>query len=116
MSNQPETLRDSMDGGAGGVAAGTALPGLLMVHSLGQPACVPLSFVGPQLELGRGDGTSLLPTDPRMSRRHASVAFDGERFRVTDRGSQNGTYVDGLRVEGTQTSATARVQRTRDSL
>ena len=43
MSNQPETLRDSMGGGAGGVSAGTATPGLLMVHSLGQPACVPLS-------------------------------------------------------------------------
>lgn len=116
MSNQPETLRDSMGGGAEGVSAATATPGLLMVHSLGQPACVPLSFVAPQLELGRGDGTSLLPSDPRMSRRHASVAFDGERFQVTDRGSQNGTYVDGVRVEGTVTSATARVLRTGDSL
>ena len=116
MSNQPETLRDSMGGETGGATVGTALPGLLMVHSLGQPSCVPLPLADPQMELGRGDGTSVLPSDPRMSRRHASVAFDGERFRVTDRGSQNGTYVDGVRVEGSVTTATARVLRTGDSL
>jgi DNA-binding NtrC family response regulator len=116
MSNQPETLRDSMGGKAEGEAAGTALPGLLLIHSLGQPTCVPLPLTGPQLEIGRGDGTSALPNCPRTSRRHASVAFDGERFRITDRGSQNGTYVDGVRVEGSVTSATARVLRTGDSL
>lgn len=116
MSNQPVTLRDSMGGGAGEEAAGTAVPGLLMVYCLGQPTCVPIPIAGPQLEIGRGDGTSVLPTDPRMSRRHASVGFDGQRFRVTDHGSQNGTYVDGVRVQGAVTSATARVLRTGDSL
>ncbi len=51
-----------------------------------------------------------------MSRRHASISFDGERFRVIEHGSQNGTYVDGVRVQGSLHSATARVLRTGDSL
>ena len=51
-----------------------------------------------------------------MSRKHASISFDGERFRVIEHGSQNGTYVDGVRVQGSLHSATARVLRTGDSL
>jgi hypothetical protein len=36
--------------------------------------------------------------DESISRRHASVAFDGRRWTVRDHGSRNGTLVDGERV------------------
>lgn len=72
------------------------------------------------MELGRGDAGAtpqggLLP-DPKMSRRHASVSFDGQRFHVVDHGSHNGTFLDGVRVQQQAISATARVLRTGDSL
>lgn len=120
MSGQPATLRDSTSGrrdGAGGTAEdAVAAPGLLTVYTQGQPACVPLPIVNGALELGRGDGSSALPQDPRMSRRHARITFDGERFGITEHGSQNGTYLDGARIEKCVTTATARVLRTGDSL
>jgi transcriptional regulator with GAF, ATPase, and Fis domain len=54
------------------------------------------------LAVGRGaeDPRGIL-LDTRLSRTHARFAFDAERarFRVTDAGSRNGTFVDGARVE-----------------
>ena len=64
----------------------------------------------------RGEATAQLPADPKMSRRHATVSFTGERFRIVDHDSQNGTFVDGSRVPKSLTSATARVMRTGDNL
>ena len=100
MANQPVTLRDSVSSKAGGEGSGLPIPGLLLVFAQGSPRCTAIPMTGNALEVGRGDGKSLFPADPRMSRRHASVAFDGERFRISDLGSQNGCYVDGVRVAG----------------
>jgi transcriptional regulator of acetoin/glycerol metabolism len=116
MADQPVTLRDSVGGKAGAEGSGLPVPGLLLIFSVGEPCCTPIPIPGNVLELGRGDGRTLFPTDPRMSRRHASISFDGERFRVVEHGSQNGTYVDGVRVSGSLHSAMARVLRTGDSL
>ena len=119
MSSQPVTLRDSTSGsggGSGGDGDATPVPGLLTIYAGGQPAYVLLRISEGALELGRGDGSSALPHDPRMSRRHARIAFDGARFHITDHGSQNGTYLDGVRVTGTTATATARLLRTGDSL
>lgn len=110
------TVREP-EGKAGGQAATQELiPGLLLVYSLGQPKCVPLPLIKGQLEIGRGEPTDQLPADPKLSRRHATVSFDGERFQIVDHGSQNGTFVDGGRVQQSLSSATARVLRTGDSL
>jgi transcriptional regulator with GAF, ATPase, and Fis domain len=51
-----------------------------------------------------------------MSRRHATVYFDGQRFRVVDHGSHNGTYLDGARIQQSISSTAARVLRTGDSV
>lgn len=116
MANQPVTLRDSVSSTAGGEGSGLPVPGLLLVFAQGTPRCTAIPMTGNALEVGRGDGKSLFPSDPRMSRKHASVSFDGERFRVSDLGSQNGCYVDGVRVTGSIASAVAKVLRTGDSL
>ncbi len=40
-----------------------------------------------------------LPDDPRVSRRHARLDWDGSGWVVVDAGSSNGLYVNGKRVE-----------------
>jgi len=108
--------------GEPGGTGGTPQPGLILICAMGQPRCVPLPLEpasrsgGSQLELGRGDGLGAMPADRRMSRRHARVAYEGGRFRVTDLGSQNGTFLDGAAVEPEAVSPSARVLRTGDSI
>ena len=116
MAEQPVTLRDSMSGKGNVEGSGLPTPGLLLIFAMGEPRCTPIPIANGVIDLGRGDGKTIFPADPRMSRRHASISFDGERFRVIEHGSQNGTYVDGVRVQGSLHSATARVLRTGDSL
>ena len=116
MAEQPVTLRDSMSGKGSVEGSGLPTPGLLLIFAMGEPRCTPIPIANGVIDLGRGDGKTIFPADPRMSRKHASISFDGERFRVIEHGSQNGTYVDGVRVQGSLHSATARVLRTGDSL
>ena len=45
--------------------------------------------------VGRHAECDLVCDDPRMSRHHAELRFDGEAWRVSDLGSRNGTFLDG---------------------
>lgn len=49
--------------------------------------------------IGRGRGADILIAEPTMSRAHAAIGYDGERFYVQDLGSTNGTRVNGGREE-----------------
>ncbi len=53
---------------------------------------------GRELTLGRRDGVDLHIRDDGVSRRHASILAEGTGARIRDLGSQNGTFVDGVRV------------------
>jgi hypothetical protein len=48
--------------------------------------------------LGRGADSDLVLTNPRVSRRHARLTWDGERFLIADLGSKNGTCINGAPV------------------
>jgi hypothetical protein len=52
----------------------------------------------PSMTLGRGAESDLVLTNPRVSRRHAQLTWDGERFLVQDLGSKNGTRINGTPV------------------
>lgn len=54
-----------------------------------------------ELTVGRDTscGLPLEPDDASASRRHASIVVDGPTVTVTDTGSTNGLYVNGVRVE-----------------
>jgi YD repeat-containing protein len=55
-------------------------------------------LIGEALELGREpDNDAMLP-DPKVSRHHARIRRDGERYVLADLGSSNGTFVNGERV------------------
>ena len=54
------------------------------------------------MRVGRDAGLELR-FDPRLDRdvsaRHATISWDGERLRVTDLASRNGTYVNGRKID-----------------
>ena len=119
MDKQTTTQRDSIDDRAAGRDADAArgpLPGLVLLFSAGQPTCTVMPMVPTGLSLGRGLLPDSVPADPKMSRRHATVLYDGERFDIEDHGSQNGSFVDGQRITGRIKTATARVLRTGDTV
>jgi hypothetical protein len=51
-----------------------------------------------QITLGRSPDCDCLLSDLSVSRRHAALRRDGERWLLRDLGSRNGTRVNGLRV------------------
>lgn len=55
----------------------------------------------PRVILGRGAGCDIQLPDSEVSRRHAMLEIRDEEATVTDLGSTNGTYVEGVRVEST---------------
>ncbi len=51
-----------------------------------------------RLLIGTSPACNLRLTDPTVSRRHAALDPAGARYRITDLGSTNGTYVDGVPI------------------
>jgi len=54
--------------------------------------------VGPQVRLGREPDNEVVLLDPKVSRHHALLQQQGERFLLTDLGSSNGIFVNGKRI------------------
>ena len=55
-------------------------------------------FKQPALSLGRSSECDITLADHRASRHHADIRWNGRQWEVVDRGSTNGTYVNGLQV------------------
>ena len=51
-----------------------------------------------RIVIGRGRKADLALAEATISRAHAALGFDGERFFVEDLGSTNGTLVNGSRI------------------
>jgi len=94
--------------GAGPVAAGPdpathAATALWPGHPLAdrQPTGITQVLDRP-LRIGRADDSDVVIRDLRVSRRHAELRYlGGGRFRLTDTGSSNGTFVNGQRITTT---------------
>jgi pSer/pThr/pTyr-binding forkhead associated (FHA) protein len=52
--------------------------------------------------IGRSQDNHVVLDDPTVSRQHAWIKVEGERFLVFDVGSGNGTFVNDQRVEAPQ--------------
>src|SRR3972149_7674718 len=50
-------------------------------------------------KIGRDKSCQLQLKDTSMSRFHAEVSFDGEKWIVSDLESSNGTFLDGSRIQ-----------------
>jgi len=48
--------------------------------------------------VGQGPASDMVLADREVSRRHLALEVTGQRLRITDLGSKNGTFVDGLAV------------------
>lgn len=51
-----------------------------------------------RIVIGRGRKADLALAEATISRAHAALGFDGERFFVEDLGSTNGTLVNGTKI------------------
>ncbi|UCD84220.1 MAG: FHA domain-containing protein [Deltaproteobacteria bacterium] len=49
--------------------------------------------------IGRDEGNEVILTDRSVSRRHARVFREGERWLLEDLGSSNGTFIEGRKIE-----------------
>lgn len=74
-------------------------PGLVQVFSGGQARLSVRALAATPLVIGR-EGADIDLSDDRLSRRHASVALLQGKAQIIDMESRNGTFVDGVRVEG----------------
>lgn len=57
-----------------------------------------VSIAHGQARIGTAPGCHLALTDPAVSRIHCEISVSRQGIRLQDRGSTNGTYVDGVRV------------------
>lgn len=55
---------------------------------------------GPESIVGRSGYSSVVLSDPSVSRVHASIVLEGDHGHVRDLGSKNGTFVNGRRLGG----------------
>jgi DNA-binding NtrC family response regulator len=77
---------------------GRPVPGVLVLLESGQPVAIPMPLPPRGLELGRGVPDGRFEQDDEVSRAHAAVKLEQDGLRITDLGSRNGTFVDGVRL------------------
>jgi diguanylate cyclase (GGDEF)-like protein len=65
---------------------------------------------GREQVLGRGAGSEIVIRDAGVSRRHATLFAAADGARLRDLGSQNGTWVDGVRVSDCRLQDGQRIQ------
>jgi transcriptional regulator with GAF, ATPase, and Fis domain len=92
-------------------SSGEPIPGIALVFSGNQPYMAVAVLGRRPLELGRQEGLAIPLKDSSVSRLHAHVVYGDGRFTVTDLGSKNGSFVDGVRFEGSVTGAALRLLR-----
>jgi hypothetical protein len=73
----------------------------LIVHQGPRPG-QRFSLTQPTVTIGREVGNDVVISDPQVSRRHASLTWDGSHFIIQDLGSANGTFVNGVRLTAPQ--------------
>ncbi len=93
------------------------VPGALLVFSGVAPQLrtVPMGVNAPTV-FGREDVAGAALPDERVSRQHCTVSFDGRQFTLEDLGSRNGTWVDGVKVEGVAKAAPGSLVRMAQSI
>jgi two-component system cell cycle response regulator len=70
----------------------------LLVRTDAQNAGQVLKLDGPKFGLGRHPDNQACVDDDGISRFHARISVDGDKYWVEDLGSSNGTYINGRRV------------------
>ncbi|HSB67030.1 MAG TPA: FHA domain-containing protein [Anaerolineales bacterium] len=53
-----------------------------------------------EITIGRDISNDFVINDSEVSRKHAKLSLEGERYKIEDLNSTNGTYIDGQRLIG----------------
>jgi hypothetical protein len=76
------------------------MPGPAILHIIGgNDRGKQFELNKPEMRVGRGTDQDVILADIAVSRRHVTVLMDGQRFRLKDLGSGNGSLVNGQRVD-----------------
>jgi transcriptional regulator of acetoin/glycerol metabolism len=96
MSEQTATETHRLElGGGSNAPLVPAIVGLFSEHGT-----VPRTrLIKESLEVGRGNECDIALDDGKVSRLHARLRARGSEIEVTDLGSHNGTFLDGVRLE-----------------
>jgi pSer/pThr/pTyr-binding forkhead associated (FHA) protein len=62
-------------------------------------------LAGKNIILGRSDEANIVLDDVTVSRIHALILKESNTWKITDKGSLNGTYVNFIRISDTKLSA-----------
>ena len=98
MSLAPDDVRDEEQSVLDDTLSGTAL----VVRAGGGRAGESFAPSGPRTLIGRSPDCDVFLDDVTVSRRHAELLQEGDRFTIRDLGSLNGTFVNRRRVEAAQ--------------
>ena len=71
---------------------------MAVLKSIGDPATA-FPLLGDTITIGRGGANSIPLADNACSSRHAQFIRDAEGWNIQDRGSLNGTFVNGQRIQ-----------------
>jgi pSer/pThr/pTyr-binding forkhead associated (FHA) protein len=59
-----------------------------------------VAITGPRFFIGRSEECHLRANSDAISRRHCAITVDHGEVKIRDLGSRNGTYVNGVRIDG----------------
>lgn len=78
-------------------------------HSTATQKATPLAYLErdgktytiskPETKIGRGPNNDIILNEPSVSGEHAVITFQEKQFVIRDKGSSNGTFVNGSRIE-----------------
>jgi two-component system cell cycle response regulator len=94
-----DTTRSSVEDDHNSVARGPRSSALLTVLR-GENPGVLYALDATESVVGRSPEVAVMLPDDTLSRRHACIRRLGDVYAIQDLGSTNGTFVDGVRVEG----------------
>ena len=98
MTFAPDDLNEDEHDPLDVVVDGTAL----VVRSGGGIAGETFTLTGARTLIGRSPECEVFLDDVTVSRRHAEILHDGDRYTIRDLGSLNGTFVNRQRVESAE--------------
>jgi FHA domain-containing protein len=98
MSLTPDDVQDDDSDALDVTIEGTAL----VVRAGGGIAGETFKPTGPRTLIGRAADCEIFLDDVTVSRRHAELLHEGDRFTIRDLGSLNGTFVNRRRVESAE--------------
>ena len=81
---------------------------LFLVHG-GESRQIPTTGVS-SITIGRSDECTVTLEIAKISRVHAEIRIDGQDFRLIDKRSSNGTYLNGERIESARLRAGDRIE------